>query len=167
MPLTLIPFLLLVVPITEITLFVLIGGEIGVLATIALVLTTAVTGTILLRIQGFGIVNRIRRMLDEGRMPGRELVHGLMIMIAGVLLLTPGFFTDTIGLLLFVPALRDFAWSVARKRITIVTAEGRREPPRHPPGRGPTIDLDEEEFRRDPDPDSPWRRDRRRDLLDD
>lgn len=145
MPLTLIPFLLLVVPLAEIATFVIVGGQIGVLPTIGLVLATAVTGTILLRIQGFGVMARIRATMDAGGMPGRDLVHGFMIMAAGLLLLTPGFITDTIGLLLFVPAIRDFAWSFVRERVVVAaSASYQRRPARD----GRTIDLDDDEFER-------------------
>ena len=146
MPLTLIPFLLLVIPLAEIATFVVVGGQIGVLPTIALVLATAVTGTILLRIQGFGVMARIRTTMDAGGIPGRDLVHGFMIMAAGLLLLTPGFITDTIGLLLFVPPVRDFAWSLIRDRIVVTASASYRRGPR---GDGRTIDLDEDEFERE------------------
>lgn len=154
-----IPFLLLAVPLAEITVFVLVGGQIGVLATIGLVLATAVTGAILLRIQGFGVMERIRRTLEAEQIPGRELVHGVMIMIAGVLLLTPGFVTDTCGFLLFVPAIRDIGWRFVRDRIVVQTVHARSpgHRPGHGPSRGPTIDLDEDDFSSDRrDPRSPW-----------
>jgi UPF0716 protein FxsA len=146
LPLSLIPFLLLVIPLAEIATFVVVGGQIGVLPTIGLVLATAVTGSILLRIQGFGVMTRIRQTMDAGGMPGRDLVHGFMIMAAGLLLLTPGFITDTIGLLLFVPPVRDFAWSLIRDRV-VVSAQASYSYRRGPRGR--TIDLDEDEFERD------------------
>ena len=104
----LIPFLiLLVVPIIEIALFILIGGEIGLGWTLLLILVTAIVGTVLLRSQGLATMERIRTETRAGRVPGRELAHGLMLLVAGILLLTPGFFTDTLGFLLFVPQLRD------------------------------------------------------------
>ena len=145
LPLSLIPFLLLVVPLAEIATFVIVGGQIGVLPTIGLVLATAVTGTILLRIQGFGVMARIRATMDAGGVPGRDLVHGFMIMAAGLLLLTPGFITDTIGLLLFVPAIRDFAWSIARERVVVTASTSYR---RGPGRESRTIDLDDDEFER-------------------
>lgn len=162
MPFTLVPLLLLIVPLAEIGAFIVIGREIGVLWTLAMVFATAVVGSILLRIQGFGLINRIRQETEAGRVPGRELVHGVMILIAGVLLLTPGFITDTIGFLLFVPAIRDAGWALIRNRITIVSGGGFRnegfgDKPRN--GGSPTIDLDDKDFTRDPDPDSPWNKD--------
>src|SRR5210317_1004594 len=103
MPVTLLPFLLLLVPIMEIGVFIVVGGEIGVLWTIGLVFFTAVLGTILLRIEGFRTFARIRDKMNSGEIPGQELVNGAMILVAGVLLLTPGFVTDAIGFGLFVP----------------------------------------------------------------
>lgn len=147
MPFSLIPFLLLVIPISEIAVFVVVGGQIGVLATILLILATAVTGSILLRVQGFGVMTRIRQTMDAGQLPGRDLVHGFMIMAAGLLLLTPGFITDTIGFLLFVPALRDLAWSLVRERVA--EAKGTSFQWRTTRD-GRTIDLDDDEFERDP-----------------
>lgn len=146
MPLSLIPFMLLAIPLAEIATFVIVGGQIGVLPTIALVLATAITGSILLRIQGFGVMARIRATLDAGGMPGRDLVHGFMIMAAGLLLLTPGFITDTIGLLLFIPAVRDLGWSLIRDRAVVAASASYRR------GAGPggrTIDLDADEFQRE------------------
>jgi UPF0716 protein FxsA len=157
MPFSLIPVLLLVIPLAEIAAFIVIGREIGVLWTLAMVFFTAVLGSVLLRVQGFGIINRIRSEMEAGRMPGRELVHGVMILVAGILLLTPGFITDTMGFLLFIPAVRDAGWHFLRSRISIVTASpqgSRGAPPDR--DRQPTIDLDESEFERDPNRDSPW-----------
>lgn len=157
MPFSLVPVLLLVIPLAEIAAFIVIGREIGVLWTLAMVFFTAVLGSVLLRVQGFGIVNRIRSEMEAGRVPGRELVHGVMILVAGILLLTPGFITDAMGFLLFVPAIRDAAWRFIRSRVTVVSSGARRPggPPPGPNGK-PTIDLDDSEFEREPDRDSPW-----------
>jgi UPF0716 protein FxsA len=155
-----VPFLLLILfglPIVEIATFVVVGSKIGVLATIGLVILASVAGSILLRIQGFGAMQRIRTELAAGRDPGRELAHGFMIVVAGVLLLIPGFVTDVIGLLLFVPAVRDLAWRFIKGRITVASVGagfGSFRGSRH---RGPTIDLDAEDFSSSPDPKSPWR----------
>lgn len=155
----LIPIVMLALPLTEIGVFIAVGSRIGVFATIALVIATAVLGAILLRIQGFGIVTRIRKSMDEGVVPGRELVHGLMIMLAGVLLLVPGFVTDTLGLLLFVPAVRDAAWRFISSRIVVVGAGRAGGPGRDHPSHGGqgahrpvtrTIDLDANDYERDP-----------------
>jgi len=152
-------FLLVLIglPLLEIAAFVVVGSEIGVLWTIALVLLSSFAGSILLRIQGFGVMRRIRAELEAGRDPGRDVAHGFMILAAGVLLLLPGFVTDIVGLLLFIPPVRDLAWRYIKGRIT-VTSFGAGFAgfggSRH---RGPTIDLDTEDFSRRPDPKSPWR----------
>jgi UPF0716 protein FxsA len=156
------PLLLIALPLVEIAGFAFVGREIGVLATIGLVLLSSIAGSILLRIQGFGVLRRIQRDMQEGRDPGRELAHGVMILIAGLLLIIPGFFTDIIGLLLFLPPVRDLGWQLVKSRIRVVGDFGafRARPGAGPSRgrRGPIIDLDEDEFSRTRNPDSPWRR---------
>ena len=155
---SLIPFLLLVVPLAEIAAFVVIGGQIGVWATLGMVLLTAIIGSFLLRWQGVGLFNRINTEIRGNRVPGRELVHGVMILVAGVLLLTPGFVTDSLGFLLFVPAIRDLVWRSVKDRIVVQTMSsggfGQTARPRR--ADEGVVDLDEDEFQRNPDPSSPW-----------
>lgn len=162
---SLIPLLLLAVPLAEIAAFVVIGGQIGVWATLGMVLLTAVIGSLLLRWQGIGLFNRINAELRAERVPGRELVHGVMILVAGVLLLTPGFVTDSLGFLLFVPGFRDTVWRLVKDRIVVrgmSAGFGGMRGTRGPagPGRGPAqegvVDLDEDEYVRNPDASSPW-----------
>lgn len=101
-------FLMLVgVPIIEIALFIEVGGWIGLWPTIAIVILTALLGTALLRQQGFAALADLQGRLAEGRDPRSALAHGAMILVAGIVLLTPGFFTDAIGFLLLVPPVRD------------------------------------------------------------
>jgi UPF0716 protein FxsA len=142
------PFLFLVMPILEIATFIVVGSEIGVLPTILLVIATAVTGASLMRIQGLGALNRIRIALDSGEAPDRELVHGLMILLAGVLLLIPGFLTDILGILLFVPPIRDLAWRFLRGRIGVVVSSGSFGGFSRRADDGRTIELDQDEFSR-------------------
>lgn len=157
MPFSIIPFLLLAIPLLEIAVFIWVGGHIGLLATLGLVFATAVAGSVLLRVQGFGVLQRVRRTMDEGRLPGRDLVHGVMILVAGILLLTPGFVTDTLGFLLFIPSLRDAAWAFLRDRIVIIG--GTRPAGDHRPrdSRNPTIDLDMDDYSHTDERESPWR----------
>jgi UPF0716 protein FxsA len=154
---SLIPLALLAVPALEIAVFIVVGQQIGLFATLAMIFITAVIGSILLRIQGFGLLREIQKVLDEGGVPGRELVHGVMILLAGALLLTPGFVTDTIGFLLFIPPVRDAAWHFLRSRIVVKTSHSRHEWQDRQNGGPRTIDLDENEFSENPDEDSPWR----------
>lgn len=136
------------VPLLEIAVFIQVGGLIGLWPTLALVLLTAAAGTWLLRLQGLATLNRARSQLDRGVLPARELFDGLCLLLAGALLLTPGFVTDTLGLLLFVPALRDLLRNILARRLA--TAETRvwvdgtevRRGPSPGRGRGDVIDAD-------------------------
>jgi UPF0716 protein FxsA len=156
LPFNIIPFLFLAVPLTEIVVFVLVGSKIGVLPTVGLVILTAAAGSILLRWQGFNALTRIQKELAAHRVPGKEMVQGVMILLAGFLLLTPGFVTDTLGLLLFIPPVRDAVWRFLSTRVSVQTfgsgfaqrGEGRPEPD--------VVDLDEDEYQREGNPDSPW-----------
>ncbi len=149
---------LLLVPLLEIAAFVVIGGKIGVFATLAMVFVTAVIGSVLLRVQGFGLLKRIQETVDAGQVPERELVHGVMILIAGILLLTPGFVTDALGFLLFVPAIRDLGWRLVRNRIVVATGFSGGANAQSRGSSGPTIDLDEDDYSNDPNPETPWRK---------
>ena len=156
-----IPLFLLALPLLEIAGFVLVGRQIGVLPTLGLVIATGIAGTILLRHQGFGAMARIRAELDAGRDPSRELAHGVMIMLAGILLLIPGFVTDILGILLFLPPVRDFAWRLLRSRIQVAGSFGSMTGGFQRPGGGrgdKIIDLDEDEYSAGPDRNSPWRK---------
>lgn len=146
------PLILLAGPLVEIAAFIAVGSQIGILATIGLTVATSIIGAVLLRIQGFGVTTRIRAAMQSGDRPGRELVHGAMIVAAGLLLILPGFVTDTIGLLLFIPQLREVAWRLIRDRLIIVGAA---------PGgsfrdrEGRIIDLDAEDYVRQDEEDGP------------
>lgn len=164
MPFAFVPFLLLVVPIVEIAAFIAIGSEIGIGLTLLMILVTAIIGSILLRIQGLSLLQKIQSEISEGNVPGRALGDGAMIVVAGVLLLTPGFVTDAIGFLLFVPGIRGAIWRFLASRISVVATEtgasasdgfvnGHGDFARQ----GPTIDLDADEFTSGtPDTKSPW-----------
>lgn len=159
MPFALIPFLLLIIPVAEIAGFIVIGDLIGLWPTLGMILVTAIGGSILLRVQGFGILSRIQADIGANKVPARELVHGVMIMIAGVLLLTPGFITDTLGFLLFIPPLRDAAWRFLKSRVSVSTmgaGQTQAGATTKPPYEEGTIDLDEKDYSRAPNPDSPW-----------
>ncbi|MGB0631479.1 MAG: FxsA family protein, partial [Alphaproteobacteria bacterium] len=97
------------VPVIEIALFIEIGGWIGLWPTIAIVIVTAFAGTTLLRIQGLGVLQRAQESANRNELPVQEVFNGLCLLVAGVLLLTPGFFTDAIGFMLFVPLFRKLA----------------------------------------------------------
>ena len=97
--------LFLVVPIIEIYLLIQVGGYLGAGTTIFLVVFTAVLGAWLLRIQGFSTMRRVQNSVARGEIPAIEMLGGVLLLLSGALLLTPGFFTDTIGFLLLFPVL--------------------------------------------------------------
>lgn len=99
--------LFLTVPLTEIYFLIRIGSYIGALPTILLCILTAAGGAVLLRIQGIQTLFSARQKLRQGELPADDLLGGLILLISGVLLLTPGFITDVIGFLCLVPALRS------------------------------------------------------------
>jgi UPF0716 protein FxsA len=161
MPLALVPLLLLVVPVLEIAAFILVGRAIGLFPTLAIVVLSAVVGTLLLRRQGLGALRRIQGEMAAGRVPGRELADGVMIVAAGILLLTPGLVTDVVGYLLFVPAVRAWLRRLLARRIAVATA-GRQPGSGGPGGEGrrsappDVVDLAAEDYERRADPRSPW-----------
>lgn len=99
--------LFIAVPIAEIAIFIQAGQIIGIIPTILLTIATAVAGSVLLRIQGFTALNRFSASVQKGEMPVGAVMDGAGIMAGGLLLLTPGLLTDTLGLLLFVPFFRQ------------------------------------------------------------
>lgn len=108
----------ILVPLVEIAVFIEVGGLIGLWPTLALIVLTAVLGSWQLRAQGLATLNQARRQMEQGIMPARALFDGLCLLVAGALLLTPGFVTDTVGALLFVPPLRDALRRAIGRRLT-------------------------------------------------
>ena len=130
-PFPLLFLLFLVVPLLEIYLLIKVGGVIGALPTVVLVVLTAVLGAFLLRLQGFSTMNRMRANMMRGRLPTMEIMEGAALLLAGALLLTPGFFTDAAGFLLLIPPLRRHLILKFIDRITINGASrGERRGPR-------------------------------------
>ena len=99
--------LFLTVPLVEIAILIKIGKVIGAGYTIALVIGTAILGAALLRTQGISTLAKVQTNINRGQLPAIELIEGLILLISGVLLLTPGFFTDMFGFLALVPILRQ------------------------------------------------------------
>jgi len=96
----------LIVPIVEIYVLIVVGSHVGALATVALVVFTVVMGAALMRAQGFATIARVQSELGAGEIPALTLVEGAFILVAGALLLTPGFVTDAIGFTFLVPPWR-------------------------------------------------------------
>ena len=153
--------LMTVVPIVELRILLWVKDQTSWSATIVLVVLTGMIGATLARRQGWKTVQRIQHDLDDGRMPATAMVDGLLILVAGVVLITPGMLTDAFGFALLVPAfrkvVRGYIWRRLNRRFVIHADAG--EPPWVGPGPGrPTrhdeiidarvIDADADEDRR-------------------
>jgi len=125
------------IPIIEIALFIQVGGFIGLWPTIILVIFTAIVGTSLLRYQGLSTLRRFQSTMQSGQMPLGPVFDGLCLVLAGAFLLTPGFFTDGIGFLLFVPPVRRALGHWLSMRIE-VQATQHSSAGMHWPGEGPS-----------------------------
>ena len=109
----------LAVPLIEIALFIQVGGAIGLFPTLAIVVLTAILGTYLVRAQGFAAMAGLRQSFSQMSDPTEHLAHGAMILFAGALLLTPGFFTDAFGFALLTPPFRLAVIKYARGRVKV------------------------------------------------
>lgn len=122
--------LFIVVPIAELYVIIQVGELIGVWWTLALLLADALLGSLLLRHQGRGAWRRFNAALAERRFPGKEVADGVLIVVGGTLLLTPGFLSDIVGLFLLVPPTRAIArrvlrrWTVGRFAVVGVGGSG-------------------------------------------
>lgn len=139
-------------------LLIKVGGYIGALPTILLVMATAVVGVLLLRIQGVMTLTRGLSRLQGGELPAREVVEGLLLAVAGALLLTPGFVTDSFGFLLLIPPIRMTVAQRLLRRVVVRTPGGPAGG--HGPGsaadpgadrQGPVVIEGEFESRSDPE----------------
>jgi UPF0716 protein FxsA len=117
-----------IIPFIEIYFLIKIGSYLGAFNTVIIVILTAFFGALLARYQGFQTMLRVRESLERGEMPAEELIDALLILLAGIVLLTPGFFTDLAGLMILIPSTRLIfkrwlrkkfdAWS-SQKRIDV------------------------------------------------
>jgi UPF0716 protein FxsA len=141
--------LFLAIPLIEIGLFIQVGGAIGLWPTLAIVVLTAFLGTRLIRSQGLHAMNQVRSSINDLRDPTEPLAHGAMILISGALLLTPGFFTDAVGFLLLIPAVRRAVFNYMRSRVKVQGFSSQDDPMRGPRSPDNVIDGEFEEI--DPD----------------
>ncbi len=139
-------FLLLFVgmPLFELYLLIKLGGEIGAIPTITLSVFTAVLGGLLVRTQGFVTAMKVRQAMDRGEVPAIQMLEALLLLVAGLLLLLPGFVTDVVGFLCLVPAVRRFLVLAFLKR-----AGGLQAPAGGAHGAPPEQRIIEGEFRRE------------------
>jgi UPF0716 protein FxsA len=144
--------LFIVLPIAELYVIIQVGGAIGVGPTLALLLLDGIVGAVLARSQGRAAWQRFNLALAEGRVPARETADGAMIIFGGALLLTPGFITDVVGLLLLLPPTRALIrrglGRLAQRRMSIQWrvatpgGPGPRERPWPPPRDGRAYDYE-------------------------
>lgn len=109
--------LFIIVPIIEITVLMQVGELIGAWPTVAIVIISAWLGAKYVRQQGLATLQSVQTKMAQGELPSGEIVTGLMLLVAGVLLVTPGFVTDAFGLLLLVPKIRQLLASVVQKQL--------------------------------------------------
>jgi UPF0716 protein FxsA len=131
MPLLLVA-LFIAVPIAELAVIIQVGQAIGVWWTIAILVADSILGSLLMRSQGRAVWRRFNAALQAGRAPAREVADGVLVILGGALLLTPGFLTDVFGLLFLLPptraAIRRVFLRQAMRRMTVTMAAGARMP---------------------------------------
>ncbi|MDP6372076.1 MAG: FxsA family protein [Vicinamibacterales bacterium] len=138
--------LFIVVPATELALLIEVGARIGTANTLLLIVVTGVLGASLASRQGMGVLRQIQAETAVGRMPAGAIVDGLLIFVAGVVLMTPGLLTDLAGFLCLIPATRRAIKAMVRRRLEQAVRQGRaqvvvdvqpvdrsRDPDRSPP----------------------------------
>jgi UPF0716 protein FxsA len=138
MPILVLVFI--VVPIAELYVLIQVGQEIGALNTIGLLVVISIVGAWLAKREGLGVWRRIKQQADAGKVPGVELVDAFLILLAGMLLLTPGLITDVLGLFLLFPPTRALVRRIVRRQFTS-RFEVLGELKRHSQPRPPDIDV--------------------------
>lgn len=161
--------LFIIVPIVELSLLVRLGGVLGGLPTIGLVIVTGVVGAALAKHQGMGVIRQVKAELGSGRLPTTALVDGAILLVAALLLITPGVLTDAVGLACLVPPIRALVrraiWArveraVQEQRVHVTTfggpgfggfGPGPGGPGAPGAGDGPVIDGESEPIETRPD----------------
>lgn len=107
----------LVVPFVELFLLIQVGHAIGALPTIAVLVAVSVVGAWLVKREGLNVLRRAQEQVRRGQVPGAELVDGVLVLFAGALLISPGFFTDLLGIALMIPPVRAVFRSMASRAL--------------------------------------------------
>ncbi|WP_370279424.1 FxsA family protein [Pontibacterium sp.] len=118
--------LFIIVPIIEITLLIQVGQAIGAWYTVGLVLLSAFIGVNMLRYQSVSTLARAQQRANQGEIPGREMVEGIVLAVGGALLVTPGFVTDVIGFCCLIPYTRQAFANAMISRFTVVAMNSRQ-----------------------------------------
>jgi UPF0716 protein FxsA len=142
--------LFIAVPLAELAVIIQVGQAIGVWWTIALLLADSLLGSWLMRHQGRVTWRRFNEALQAGRVPTREVLDGALVIFGGALLLTPGFITDILGLVLLVPPSRALVRALLARRLAhrMVVSAGRRRPRSDADVEGTAVDVDPEGIER-------------------
>ncbi len=141
----------LVVPIIEIGIFIAVGQAIGLWPTLAGVVLTAMIGSFIIRVQGVSLIAEIQQLMGAGALPARQIADGVMLAIAGALLLTPGYFTDLLGFVLLVPAVRLLVYQGLKSRVSVVSGFSSGSAHQQPNTDGYSQTQSERKFPNDPD----------------
>lgn len=153
--------LFVIVPLVELAIVIQIGQVIGVGWTLLLLIADSVLGAVLLRREGRRAWTDFRNAITDGRWPGDEVTQGALVIVGGTLLLTPGFLTDLVGLLLLIPVSRALTSRIIRRRLTPPPVKiyqglrGSRQSAGSGPARGPrgeVLDVEVVDIRRDEPP---------------
>jgi UPF0716 protein FxsA len=123
-PLLLLVAIFITVPLAELYVILRVGDAIGVVPTLALLVADSLLGSLLLRSQGRAVWRRFSKALEEGRVPHREVLDGVLVIFGGAFLITPGFLTDVVGLGLLLPPTRALVRRVLARRLTVRAAGG-------------------------------------------
>lgn len=108
----------IVTPFAEIMMFMMVGERIGLFTTLSLAFLTAIIGGALVKYQGLQTLSGIRQSMDKGQLPTGALFDGVCLLLAGAMLITPGFITDSVGFSLLIPAFRTFLRTQIKARTT-------------------------------------------------
>jgi len=112
-------FLFVLIPVVELYFMLQVGDSVGAFNTVLLVVLTAVIGGFLVRVQGFSTLLRVREQMEHGQMPALEIIEGSILLVCGVMLLLPGFVTDSLGFVLLIPPVRKafVIWMLKHKKV--------------------------------------------------
>ena len=117
-------FLFVVVPAIELVLLIELGGRIGLLPTITIIFLTGVVGATLARWQGLSVLRQMQTQMAQGQLPASAMFDAVIILVAGALLLTPGFLTDVVGFAFLVPGIRGVVKRTIQRRIEQSIVQG-------------------------------------------
>ena len=113
-----------VIPVIEVMILVRLGESFGFITTLTLVITTGLIGAYLVRKEGFAVIVKIQAEFKEGRFPAEHLLDGILLLVAGIVLVTPGLLTDITGFVLLIPFTRDLIKRVIQKKLSEAIKSG-------------------------------------------